>query len=114
CVNNTYPATANVTVDGGDSSLLVVTLDPALPDEDCCRVDLAGPSTSNLYITILKCDVNLDGAVSSADSASIKQRLGQPIGSGNFQYDVNLNGYITASDSGSVNQRIGNVAPACP
>ncbi|HUU84067.1 MAG TPA: S8 family serine peptidase [Phycisphaerae bacterium] len=84
------------------------------PDQDCCTVFLEGDLTDALAVTVLIGDVNFDGAISTADGSSVKQRLGQLATPSNFWYDVNMDGSISTADRSSIKQRLGNVAPLCP
>ena len=112
-----------VTVSGGDT---IATIDmTVLPDQHCYTIDLAGmteaggggfgvPADGQVQIIAQKGDANRDGAVSSADAASVKQRVGQPVGVVGPQYDINPDGFVTSADFASVKQRLGQTAPVCP
>ncbi len=113
CTPTGYTGTVTPTANG--SSTVTVTFVPGLADKDCCEVTLAGADADDsTFVANLTGDVNLDQGISSADAASVKQRLGQVTTGSNFQYDVNVDGSISSADYASIKQRLGNVVPACP
>ena len=115
CVNNTYTGTVTLADDGGDASLLVITLDPALPDQDCCRIDLAGPSKDVQDVAILRGDANRDGDVTSLDYSAVKLYLdlGAPVSDSNCHVDVDANEDINSLDYSYIKLRLGHQAPDC-
>jgi hypothetical protein len=114
CVNNNYLGVVTVVTPPPAGTLVTLTFVPALPDKDCCKIELSGEVNDTFYVRTLVGDVNRDGGVSSADAASVKARLGQLISSATFQYDVNTDGSISSADFASVKARLGSVAPPCP
>lgn len=103
----------NITVTSDGTATVTVDLD-ALPDMDCCTIDFAGGITGSLRVRLLVGDVNVDGAVSSSDLASISQRLGMVVDGSNFLFDVNGDGSISAADDALAGQRTGRVGTVCP
>jgi hypothetical protein len=104
-----------------NDTTITIDLQPGLLDLECCEVRLDGmvsqvglPITNIYRVATLMGDANRDGAVTAADSAGVKQRLGMVVDSSNFVYDVNADGWITTADYASVKQRLGNVVPSCP
>ena len=104
-----------------NDTTLTIDLQPGLADLNCCEVRLDGmvsqvglPIGGVYRVETLTGDTNRDGSITSADSASVRQRLGSVVDSSNFVYDVNADGGITSADYGSVTQRLGNVVPNCP
>jgi len=111
CDVSTYTGTMGVTATG---TSVEVSFSPALPDEDCCQVDLTGDAEGTWYVRTLAGDVDRSGVVTSVDSSSIKPRFGHPADAANFLYDLDGSGTITSVDSSSVKPRFGNSAPTCP
>ncbi len=72
-MNKAYEGVITVTSDG--TTTVAVALDPPA-DKDCCTIDFAGGISDSVTVATLVGDVNADGAISSADAASAKQRLG--------------------------------------
>jgi hypothetical protein len=56
-------------------------------------------------------DVNGNGAVSAADVALTKSRVGQAVSSSNFREDVNANGLINSVDVALVKSKVGTALP---
>ena len=114
CLTHTYTATPTVSVDGGDSSMLIIEFDPLLPDQDCCRIDLAGPSKGVQYVAILHGDADRNKDVNSLDYSAVKLRLGHDVDETTCQCDVNADGDINSLDYSYIKLRLGHVAPLCP
>ncbi len=95
-------------------NLVTVTFTPPLPDRDCCKIELSGDVNDTFYVRMLEGDVNFTGVNSSADAATVKQRLGKVLSSSNFRVDLNVDGLITTADYASVKQRLGRTVVQCP
>jgi hypothetical protein len=111
CAVNTYDGVVTVTPNG---TTVTVDLSSGLPGGDCCTITLTGEVDDSFDVRVLVGDTNRDGAVSSADAASAKQRLGSQTQSAGAQYDVNLDEAISSADASSIKQRLGSVVAACP
>jgi len=119
CDAHVYDGNVAASLSGGTT--VILDFDMPLPNQDCCRIGLAGMRSDRGHIVIDTCpvallegDANRDGYINTADASSLKQRLGQLVDAANAQYDVNRDGFISTADSSSVKSRLGNIAPTCP
>lgn len=101
---------------------VIVEFSPGLPDEDCCRIGLAGmtslagePVTDACFVAGLEGDVLQDGLVNSLDASAIKPRYGDVVTATNARYDVFTDKVINSLDSSAIKPRFGNNLPGpCP
>ena len=74
----------------------------------------SAPEDGQVQIIALVGEANRDAAISSANAASVKQRLRQTVRATGPQQDINNDGSISSADVGAVKQRLGGTARACP
>ncbi len=121
----TGPYTGTVTLDlipdtAGD--VLVIDLDPALPNADCHTVDLTGmlsvdgADALNPAFTVrpLRGDINRDGVVNAVDRSSLFVRFGQTAAAAGPMYDYNGDGAVNAVDASQIRLNFGSAAGECP
>jgi hypothetical protein len=121
------PRTGTITATREGDRTVVIEFDPALPDQDCCEVGIAGmastygaASADSWFVRTLAGDVSRDGEVKVSDKALIKPKIsGDPLidlpsPEANFWFDVSCDGVITVSDSALIKPKIGHTAPPCP
>jgi plastocyanin len=115
CSPNAYGGSASVACTTNGAT---VTFSGTLPDQSCCTLTFTGDIVDVRTLAMLETDVNSDCAVTAADAASVKQRIGTPANApppfGGAQYDVNRDCNITSSDFASVKARLGRIVPPCP
>ena len=111
CASSVYVGSAVTSVVG---NVVTVNFTPALPDQDCCRVNLTGDVYDGRYVAILGGDANRDADVNSLDYSAVKLRLGQPVNDSNCQVDVDANNDITSLDYSAIKLRLGHVVASCP
>ena len=87
---------------------------PALPDQDCCRIDLTGGVLGMVPVRSLKSDIDANGSVLAGDMLAIKIGVGRTLDPWLARFDLDGSGSILASDMLAVKTYVGNVAPACP
>jgi len=124
CVEADYAGMITTSLDDAadcPGSVVVVTFDPPLPDQDCCRITLEGmttaygqPGTIEFAVRTLAGDVTGDGVVNTEDSAAVKPRFGGTPDESDYRYDVDASGRITSVDASTVKPRFGHTAPDCP
>lgn len=111
CEPHAYSGTITVTTDG--SEIMEISFSDPLPSGSCCTVYFLDSCCPGLSIILLGGDVNRDGQVSTADSSSVKARLGQTAQEAGPVYDVNHDGAISTADASSVKARLENNAVPC-
>ena len=77
-----------------DADTVRVTLDPALPDQDCCTITLSGDAQDTYAVRLLAGDVSRNGVVNATDKNIVKGNLGRPVNADRFLSDVNATGII--------------------
>ncbi|MCP4250572.1 MAG: S8 family serine peptidase [bacterium] len=97
-----------------DSDTVVVTFDPAIPDRQCCRIQLTGDVDASFEVHTLAGDVDQNGAVNASDKFRVKGDIGEPLNSLKFVHDVNLSGAINATDKNMTKGWIGHLVVDCP
>jgi len=108
-----YGGTCTVNTDA--TTTATVTFSTTLPNTECCTLTFTNGIDGVRTIIILEGDVNKDGAVNTADSSSVKARLGQSGAGANVPYDIDRDCSITTADQSSVKARLGAVGSApCP
>ena len=123
CVANAYGGDIGVSLRGSacpDNELLI-TFDPALPNQDCCEVTLGGmlsadgqPFQGSMPVRTLEGDLNRDGSTNTTDASQVKLRFGQTATEANCEWDFNVSGAINTTDYSQIKLRFGNAAPQCP
>ncbi|MHC4092594.1 MAG: hypothetical protein ACYSVY_20360, partial [Planctomycetota bacterium] len=114
CDGVPYAGATSVSVGGPDT--IRVEFAPALPDESCCVVHVAGcRADDSVNIGSVAGDISGDGVVTVSDKALIKLQIGQPVTGANYWYDMSGEGDITLSDKSQIKPKIGNsLPPPCP
>jgi hypothetical protein len=123
-VNGSYPD-EHITLSlknsvNGPATIVVVDFDPALPDEDCWRINLRGmkawgraPADPVVFVKTLAGDINRDERVTCGDIAPIKIYFQTFIVNDTFLYDFNCDGLITSSDSSMIKPFFMHQSPDC-
>ncbi len=123
CANTAYTGAVDVALQGDPcpNTDLVITFEPALPDQDCCTITLDGvlsvgglPVSEALPVRPLRGDVNRNGTTTTGDALIIKPRFGMSAVIAGAEYDYNASGTVTAADFLQIKLLFGNTAPACP
>lgn len=123
CENASYGGTISAHLE--DATTVIVEFDPALPDEDCCRITFEGMLTLGnagvcdaevtdiTRVRTLKGDIDLSGTVTPGDASIIKPHFGEPADQTHFLFDFDCSGMISPGDFSQVKPYFGNTAPWC-
>jgi len=121
---NNGPQPAACTISWSGSTLMIIDLCTALPDEDTYTVTLGAGVVSaggcplagdvSLCLVALAGDANANCAANAQDLLAVRAQIGETVGPANAKYDVNCNGTINAQDLLAVRACVGHSAPTCP
>ena len=105
-----WSGSATVTAVVGDT--VTVEFSPALTGNATCVITLdCMTRLSEVSVSNIEGDLNLDGLCNPTDFSSVKLRFGQTVVNGNCEWDFNHDGVINPTDASSVKLRFGNTAP---
>jgi len=96
-----------------DGQAVVVTVDPALPNAQCCTLTIDEVEGAWSVVS-LQGDLTRDGLVNSVDASAIKPHFGAAAAAGNFILDVDGSGLVNSVDSSAVKPHFGTTSPDCP
>ncbi len=111
-----HTTTANMI--NGNTTLELTAFTPAIPDEACANIDLAGAITgligdTDCYVRSLIGDVNGSGSLEIVDVFFVKSKNGQTVTEALAQFDINTSGTLEIVDVFFTKSRNGN-SVTCP
>ncbi len=93
---------------------ITVSFLPALPDADCCMIELTGDVEDVVVVRTLRGDIDRDGVVSTKDNAQIHGKFGSDPAIEGAALDFDTNGVISTGDASRIKALFGRSVPLCP
>ena len=112
CLNNEYTGTITTST-SQDGTIVILEFSPALPDEDCCTIQLNGYIEDSFLVRTLRGDLNRDGHTNPVDSNIILLRFGMSAPTAGPEFDFNVDGEVNPGDKDMIIQYFGNKVSDC-